>query len=48
MAIFVKQGISAEFLEKIFVQPPESIWWPEIDELIAAGVVHQTGFSLRD
>jgi hypothetical protein len=48
MAIFVKQGISAEFLEKIFVQPPESIWWPEIDELIAAGVVHQTEFSLRD
>jgi hypothetical protein len=48
MAIFVKQGVSAEFLEKIFVQPPESIWWPEIDELIAAGVVHQTEFSLRD
>jgi hypothetical protein len=48
MAIFVKQGVSAEFLEKIFVQPPESIWWPEIDELITAGVVHQTGFSLRD
>lgn len=48
MAIFVKQGVSPEFLEKIFVQPPESIWWPEIDELIAAGVVHQTGFSLRD
>jgi hypothetical protein len=48
MAIFVKQGVSAEFLEKIFVQPPESIWWPEIDELIAAGVVHQTEFSLLD
>ena len=48
MAIFVKQGVSPEFLEKIFVQPPESIWWPEIDELIIAGVVHQTGFSLRD
>ncbi len=27
MAIFVKQGVSPEFLEKIFVQPPESIWW---------------------
>jgi len=48
MAIFVKQGVSPEFLEKIFVQPPESIWWPEIDELITAGVVHQAGFSLRD
>ena len=48
MAIFIKQGVSPEFLKKIFVYPPESIWWPEIDELIAAGVVHQTGFSLRD
>jgi hypothetical protein len=48
MAIFVEQGVSPEFLEKIFVYPPESIWWPEIDELIAAGVVHQTGFSLHD
>jgi len=48
MAIFIKQGVSPEFLEKIFVYPPESIWWPEIDELIAAGVVHQTGFSLSD
>jgi hypothetical protein len=46
MAIFVKQGIAPEFLDKIFKQPPESMWWPEIDELVAAGVVHQTEFSL--
>jgi len=45
MAIFVEQGVSPEFLEKIFIQPPEDMWWPEIDELIDAGVVHQTGFS---
>ena len=48
MAIFVKQGVSPEFLDKIFMYPPDKMWWPEIDELVTAGVVHQTGFSLRD
>jgi len=46
MAIFVEQGISPEFLEKIFMQPPEEMWWPDIDELLSAGVVHETGFTL--
>ena len=46
MAIFVNQGVSPEFLEKIFIQPPNSMWWPEIGELLDAGVIHQTGFSL--
>jgi hypothetical protein len=45
-AIFVTQGVAPEFIDKIFKHPPESMWWPEIDELVAAGVVHQTGFSL--
>lgn len=48
MAIFVKQGVSPEFLEKVFSHPPEEIWLPDIDELLSAGVVHQTGFSLAD
>jgi len=48
MAIFVNQGVAPEFIDKIFMHPPESMWWPEIDELIAAGVVHQTGFSVAD
>ena len=47
-AIFARQGVSAAFIEKIFIQTPESMWWPEIDELVDAGVVHQTGFSLAD
>ena len=47
-AIFVTQGVAPEFIDKIFMHPPESMWWPEIDELLAAGVVHQTGFSLGD
>ena len=46
-AIFVRQGVSAEFLDKIFIQPPENMWWPAIDELVDAGVVHQTGYSLN-
>jgi hypothetical protein len=46
LAIFEKQGVSAEFLEKLFTQPPENMWWPDIDELINAGVVHQTGITL--
>ena len=41
MAIFVKQGVSPQFLEKIFNQPPEGMWWPEIGELLDAGVVQQ-------
>jgi hypothetical protein len=48
MAIFVKQGVSPEFLEKVFIQPPESMWWPEIDELVDARVVHQADFSIDD
>jgi len=48
IAIFVNQGVSPEFIEKIFIQPPEAMWWPEIDELVDAGIVHQTGFSLAD
>ena len=48
MAIFVKQGAAPEFIDKIFMHPPEGMWWPDIDELLAAGVVHQTGFSLGD
>ncbi len=46
MAIFVNQGVAPEFIDKIFMHPPEGMWWPEIDELVAAGVVHQTEFSL--
>ncbi len=46
MAIFVKQGVSPEFLEKVFIRPPEEMWWPDIDELLSTGVVHQTGFTL--
>ena len=40
-ALFRAQGVSADFLRKIFLRPPEQMWWPSHAELIAAGVVHQ-------
>ncbi len=43
--IFNAQGVSATFMDKIFLQPPDSMWWPKIDELVDAGVVHQVGYS---
>jgi len=48
MALFRAQGVSAEFLRKIFLQPPEQMWWPPEKELREAGVVHRTGFVPDD
>ena len=48
LAIFIRQGVTAGFLEKIFSYPPESMWWPDTSELISAGVVHQVEFSFDD
>ena len=47
-ALFAAQGVSPDFLRKIFAQPPEGMWWPEADELLRAGVIHRTGFSLDE
>jgi hypothetical protein len=47
MAIFIKQGVSPGFLKQIFSQPPEAMWWPDVDQLLEAGVVHQVGFALE-
>ncbi len=40
MAWFESQGISADFLAKIFAQPPHKMWWPPAEELRRAGVIH--------
>ena len=45
-ALFEAQGISPTFLRKMFAQPPDKMWWPNEQELLDAGVVHETGFSL--
>lgn len=47
IALFKQQGISEEFLEKIFTQPPEEIWQPKHEELLNANFVHQIGFNLE-
>lgn len=44
IALFKTQGISDVFLNNVFAQPPDGMWWPETDELLRAGVVHETGF----
>jgi hypothetical protein len=48
VAIFVKQGVSPQFLEKMFNQPPQGMWWPEIDELLDAGVVQHISDNFGD
>lgn len=48
LAIFKEQGVSAEFLQKIFIRSPQQMWWPEEEELLTSGVVHHTNFSLGD
>ncbi|MGI9309903.1 MAG: hypothetical protein ACR2P7_00030 [bacterium] len=46
-ALFEAQGISAEFLQKIFSHPPHRMWRPDAAELLASGMVHETDFALE-
>lgn len=39
--LFRAQGVSEDFLRKMFSHPPEEMWWPREEELRAAGVVHR-------
>lgn len=39
-AFFQSQGISDAFLERIFDSPAADLWFPSLEELLAAGVVH--------
>ena len=38
--IFQQQGVSAEFLEKLFNAPFDDLWYPPVEELLNAQVVH--------
>ncbi len=44
--IFRRQGVSPEFLQKIFDTTPNEMWFPKLDELLRANVIHQTNYSL--
>ena len=35
------QGISAGFRAQVFVTPHDGLWFPTIQEMLAAGVVHR-------
>lgn len=47
MEVFNGQGIDPGFLTRIFNSSHDEMWYPEIDELLSAGVVHQVGFTPR-
>ncbi|MBO1223489.1 MAG: PDZ domain-containing protein [Candidatus Scalindua sediminis] len=40
LRIFKRKGIKREFLEKLYDTSPEDLWYPSIDELLSAGVIH--------
>lgn len=42
---FLKRGVSTAFMSRAFSTPHEEIWYPDIDTLLAANVVHRI---LRD
>lgn len=46
-AIFLRQGVSAAFLDRAFSYPPDDLWRPSVEELLRAGVIHRSGFSLE-
>ena len=40
LRIFKRKGIKKEFLEKLYGASAEDFWYPSIDELLSAGVIH--------
>lgn len=41
LAFYEAQGISAGFRAQVFVTPHDGLWFPTIQEMLAAGVVHR-------
>lgn len=41
LAFYEAQGISAGFRAQVFVTPHDGLWFPTIEEMLAAGVVHR-------
>lgn len=40
LLIFLQQGIKSEFLDKLFNTHHEDLWYPTVDEMLDAGVIH--------
>jgi hypothetical protein len=40
LRIFQRQGVKREFIEKLFNTPHNDLWYPSVDEMLDAGVIH--------
>jgi len=40
LLIFKQQGIKSEFLDKLFNTTHDDLWYPTVDEMLDAGVIH--------
>lgn len=40
LLLFQKQGIKSEFLDRIFDTDSDDLWYPAVDEMLDAGVIH--------
>lgn len=41
LAFYESQGIAEDFREMVFVTPHDGLWFPDTDEMLAAGVAHR-------
>ena len=41
LMIYERRGISQDFIDKIFTAKQDDLWYPTIDEMILAGVIHE-------
>jgi len=39
--LFEAQGLAPAFLDQIFAARPQEMWWPTVEELLAAGVTRR-------
>lgn len=40
LRLFERQGIKQEFLKRLYDATPNDLWYPTIDEMMSAGVIH--------
>jgi hypothetical protein len=40
LLIFQQQGVKSEFLDKLFGASSDDLWYPTVDEMLDAGVIH--------
>lgn len=41
LKLFKQQGVSQNFIDKMFTEEDDSLWYPTVEELLAAGVVQK-------